>query len=98
MFIGRSISSWIYQVAAALVLGITFCSVAFAVAGTSLGLALAGLFAIAILLPPLTADSAGLVQGLAITAAGVAGISACGLSLIGPSAATIGQWISLSLI
>jgi hypothetical protein len=74
---------------------ITFAAV---VSGVSLGPAIAGFFAVTLVLPPLTAGRAALAERLMILAAAVAPVAIAWLHLIGPAAATVFQWLGLSIL
>jgi hypothetical protein len=80
---------------AALLGGAGAAGAALAAAGVSLGLAIGGLFAAAILVPPLAASRRAVGGAGAIVLASTAGIGAVWLGFIGHSHATAWQWAML---
>lgn len=79
-------------------LALIFCALARLAAGASFGVALAALFSIAIIVPPLAGARPALSQSFAIALITAAGAGTICITLIGNSQATLAQWISLCLI
>jgi hypothetical protein len=86
---------WLADVLFCFVASVAATSAVGAAARLSLGLVWGGLFAAAILIPPLLSVAGESTSRLGIFVAGVAGVSLVWLSLIGPSRATFGQWVML---
>ncbi|HTW93987.1 MAG TPA: hypothetical protein VMD30_04275 [Tepidisphaeraceae bacterium] len=69
-----------------------------AIAGISLGTVIGGLFAITLVLPPLSAGQPKLCDRFSILACCAAAVAATWICLVRPQAATIGQWCEVSLV